>query len=152
MELFEKVLLPVTLVLLIILGLVFYFNSNFKGSMSDKTDVSLVNKGNLSSNNVYSSQQGEMGAVTIEVTPINPSKYMLTLNTHSVDLGFDFTKIITLTDDLKNTYTPISWTGESGGHHLTGELEFSEINENAKGITLKISEIEGEVLSFEWSL
>ena len=97
MQRFEKLMVPITLVLLISLGWVFVSESN-TGPSSEKTDVK-----SASADQTYESKGGEMGAVIVEVTPMSPSKYEISLNTHSVGLDFDLTEIIELRDDLGNT-------------------------------------------------
>lgn len=139
MQKFEKVMIPLTLLLLVILGWMFISTSNEQSTAESTPQM-----------NFYESKSGEMGAVMVEITPVSPSKYEITLNTHSVDLDFDFTSIIRLEDDLGNVRTPKSWSGSSGGHHLTGTLEFSDINSDMVSATIIVSEIEDEVLSLKW--
>lgn len=147
MEKFEKLMLPITLGLLIILGWIFLSNSKDKSTISQTTV-----EGISSNSKVYDAKQGSAGAVLVEVTPLSSTKYQISLNTHSVDLDLDFTKIIKLKDDLGNMYEALYWSGSSGGHHLSGEVTFPKITDQARGVTIIISDIEGEVLNFEWML
>lgn len=74
------------------------------------------------------------------------------LNTHSVDLSYDFKEIINAEDDQNNVYEAIGWTGRKGGHHLRGQIEFEPISQNAQKILLVIEGIDGQKEVFEWSL
>lgn len=142
MQLFEKLLIPVTLVLLLFLGWTFYSGRN---SNTEETRPANTTR-------AYESKRGEMGAVDIEVKPLSASKYEVILNTHSVNLDFDIRSIVKLSDNNGNEYTAVSWSGDRGGHHLNGVIQFSTIDPNAKNVKLEISEIENEVLNFEWEL
>jgi hypothetical protein len=72
------------------------------------------------------------------------------MNTHSVELDQDMTKIAILVDDQGKEYKPISWEGPVGGHHREGMLIFNQITPNPKSVELKISSIGGVVRSFTW--
>ncbi len=87
------------------------------------------------------------GAVTVEVTPLNLTgtgatlDFQVVLETHSVELDYDLTKIAVLRDDQGNEYTPTAWSGPRGGHHVSGTLQF----DNRSGIVkpgLKYLELE----------
>lgn len=107
--------------------------------------------------NSLSAVQMSMGAVDVEVTPVSITPqadivFKLSLNTHSVDLGYDYTQIATLTDDQGNSYKPSRWTGESGGHHLEGELIFPPLSNKPKELILKLDGIDNESEIFIWQL
>lgn len=142
MQLFEKLMLPTTILLVVFLGWVFIADSSSKQPITESS----------SAVNSFSPKSGEMGAVRVEVAPLTASTYEITLNTHSVDLDFDFKEIVTLVDNNGIKYQPVSWSGDRGGHHLNGKLQFSTIDPRAKSITLTIRDIEDEVLSLEWML
>ena len=74
----------------------------------------------------------------------------MTAETHSVDLGFDWTKIVTLKDDLGSEYKAMDWTGESGGHHISGELIFEELKAESREVTLTVTGVDGVTESFSW--
>ncbi|MFZ5425117.1 MAG: hypothetical protein ACOZAO_04950 [Patescibacteria group bacterium] len=141
MKKFEKFIIPITILLLVFLGWVFISNPKAEKPTTSVSDT-----------NPLDSKSGTMGAVNVQVTPLSTSNFEITLNTHSVELDFDLKKIITLTDNEGNEYQPVSWSGDRGGHHLSGELQFSTMNPQATTIFLTITEIEGEVLKFEWAL
>jgi hypothetical protein len=77
------------------------------------------------------------GAVTVEVTPAGGTAATLifdvVMNTHSVELDYDMTKIATLIDDQGRVYPAKSWNGAAGGHHREGSLTF----EAPAGVTPK---------------
>ena len=145
--------------LLIIVGIVITIKSNpGKETLSSGSDENLSNS--LAINNSTSSQQqiATMGAVDIDVEPIKlgitgeKNIFSVSFNTHSVELDFDFTEIITLEDDLGNIYKALEWTGNSGWHHVSGDIIFPSINKEAKTVILTISEIESLVEKFEWKV
>ena len=78
-------------------------------------------------------------------------KFDIAMNTHSVELNQDMTKVAVLVDDQGKEYKPISWQGaESGGHHREGVLIFNQITPTPKSIELKITGIGGVVRNFVW--
>lgn len=104
-----------------------------------------------------SSRTKTMGAVDVEIIPISidPAEevvFDLSLNTHSVELNYDYTKIVTLTDDQGNTYKPIQWTGDTGGHHLNGKLVFPSFSKQAKELTLTLNGVDNKIEVFNWKL
>jgi hypothetical protein len=68
------------------------------------------------------------GSVSVAVTPAGSAAgtliFDVAMNTHSVELDYDMTKIATLRDDQGQTYTVKDWNGASGGHHRQGTLTF----------------------------
>ncbi len=89
--------------------------------------------------------------VEFQVTPLSSSEFEISISTHSVDLGFDLAEISTLYDDLGTTYKPLKWEGsEPGGHHRSGVLKFSAIDDNAKSIKLVI--VDSARREFSWNL
>ncbi len=150
MEKFEKLMLPITFVLLLALGWVFLSSSRPKAApLEDRTETAedLPN-----TNMAADSKRGEMGEVSVEVTPLSSTEYEVAFNTHSVDLDFDFMEIIKLKDDLGNVYDAETWSGERGGHHLQGTIVFPKIKDQVNSVIIIISGVEGAVLSFEWLL
>lgn len=137
-------------------------NKISKPNISNSTINSLNN--NFSNTNIsintqspYTTQTNKEGEVTIEVTPKKigtgeKNIFEISFNTHSVNLDFNFTKIIVLEDNLGNKYQAMEWTGSNSGHHLNGDIIFPKINEQAKSINLIIKEIEGMEKTFSWNL
>lgn len=106
---------------------------------------------------LLSSQTKTLGAVDVTITPKTlstgePAVFELALNTHSVELDYDFTQIVTLTDNENNRYQAVKWSGGQGGHHLLGELTFGSLSTKAKTITLNIDNIADQSTSFIWNL
>jgi len=98
----------------------------------------------------------EQSSVTVIVTPIDilsqskEWKFDVGMNTHSVELDQDMTKITVLVDDQGKEYKPTAWEGPVGGHHREGVLKFNQITPIPKSIELKISGIGDVVRSFTW--
>lgn len=104
-----------------------------------------------------SSQTKTMGAVEVEVKPVSVQSgenvvFEVVMNTHSVELGYDYTKIATLTDTDDNSYKPKKWTGGNSGHHLTGELIFEPLLENPRELKLTLVGVDNESETFVWQL
>jgi len=100
-------------------------------------------------------QTKTIGAIEVEVTPISvePGKdiiFELVMNNHSVDLDYDYTKIVALTDDQGNSLKPTQWTGNTSGHHIKGELVFSALPERTKELTLTLDGVDNKKETFTW--
>ncbi len=95
----------------------------------------------------YQTITKDKAKVTVDVAPKQlgtreeKNIFTVNLNTHSVELDFDFTEIMILKDDLGNSYKAIEWTGNSGWHHVSGDIIFPQINQQAKSIELQLSGI-----------
>lgn len=94
--------------------------------------------------------------VSVVVTPIDLSpqsaewKFDVGMNTHSVELDQDMSKVAVLIDEQGKEYKPLAWTGPTGGHHREGTLTFARITPTPKSVTLKITGIADVVRSFVW--
>jgi hypothetical protein len=102
-------------------------------------------------------QTKSMGVVEVEVKPVSVTSgkeamFEVSLNTHSVELDYDYTRIATLTDDRGNSYKPTKWTGGNSGHHLEGQLVFAPLTQNLKGLTLTLEGIDNKSETFVWQL
>lgn len=105
----------------------------------------------------FAPQTKAMGVVEVEVKPVSIEQdkdmvFELSMNTHSVELNYDYTQIVTLTDDSGKSYKPRQWTGGSSGHHLSGQLFFTPLNGNPKELTLTLDGVDNKVESFSWQL
>jgi len=142
---------PITLILLILPVLLFFkvwkVGENVKSRVTEASDADIGRN-----KKTYEAKRGEMGAVTLEITPKNLNSYEVSFSTHSVNLDFNPTDVIKLKDDLGNVYDAISWSGGSGGHHLSGVVAFPEVKKEAKVITMIIDGVENEVLNLTWNL
>jgi hypothetical protein len=106
-------------------------------------------------------RSNEGGGVTIQVTPAGTAGddlvFSAVLNTHSVDLNYDYRALATLRDDQGHTLPAASWEGGSSGHHLTGKLVFSNnpsvTGPSVKWIELELKGIAGvPVRTFRWDI
>lgn len=98
-----------------------------------------------------------MGVVSVDITPTSMEAgkeivFDVVMNNHSVDLGYDYTQIAALTDDRGNTYKPTQWTGNSGGHHVRGQLIFSVLSDKPQQLTLTLNGVDNETADFSWEL
>ena len=130
----------------------------FTLSFRDKLRPSVQkNKNYDNSAELLEPQYKQMGNVDVEATPLsikpgNLTTFKLSLNTHSVNLDYDYLQIATLADDKGNEYKPQEWTGSIGGHHLEGDLIFASLPSTVKTITLRIDGIDNKEEVFSWSL
>lgn len=102
-------------------------------------------------------QTDEQGEVTVEVTPLllqagKDAKFEVVLDTHSVELSYNLMEAASLIDNQGKQYKPISWSGGSGGHHLSGELVFPSLSNKIKSAQLIIANISGFDRKFTWRL
>jgi hypothetical protein len=102
-------------------------------------------------------QAKTMGAVEVEIKPVSVAPgqeavFEISMDTHSVELNYDYTQIATLSGDKGNSYKPITWTGGNSGHHLSGQLIFAPLNGNPKKLTLTLEGIDNETGDFSWEL
>lgn len=98
------------------------------------------------------------GSVTVAVTPAGGTAatliFEVSMNTHSVELDYDMTKIATLRDDQGRTYAVQDWNGAAGGHHREGSLTF-EVPAGAapKWLELNLAGISGvPTRLFKWDV
>ncbi|MEK7652638.1 MAG: hypothetical protein AAB334_01690 [Patescibacteria group bacterium] len=123
----------------------------------DKNDDVKNENNSISVSSVISSgtQTNNEGAVTVKVTPnLSDWSFEVTLDTHSVSINKDLTKVSILIDENKNEYMPIIWDGDSSdGHHRTGILRFGKIIPIPKSVTLVIRQI-GDIAErkFLWTI
>lgn len=105
----------------------------------------------------YEKQQNQEAEVTVEVTPIKLSlkenpEFNVVLDTHSVNLDKSLKDTSVLEDDKGNIYSPISWSGGTGGHHIEGSLIFSAFSKDVKSVKLTIKQVGGVDRIFNWIL
>lgn len=107
----------------------------------------------------WEARSDDQANVTVTVTPFVLSidskewKFDIVLNTHSVELDQDMTKISILVDDGGKEYNAVRWEGgEPGGHHREGVLVFNSISPVPEFITLKIMGIALVERNFTWQL
>lgn len=98
-----------------------------------------------------------MGVVSVDITPASMEAgeeivFDVVMNNHSVDLGYDYMQIATLTDAQGNTYKPKEWAGNSSGHHVSGRLIFPDMLNQVEKLTLTLNGVDNETADFSWEL
>jgi hypothetical protein len=97
-----------------------------------------------SSDSTLETKSNAGGSVTVDVKPValvvgEPIEFDVAMNTHSVDLSDDMTKISLLRDDSGKEYAPTAWDGPGGGgHHREGSLKFAALIGKPKYVELVI--------------
>ncbi|PIY80924.1 MAG: hypothetical protein COY80_00330 [Candidatus Pacebacteria bacterium CG_4_10_14_0_8_um_filter_42_14] len=147
-KIFFVILLVITAVA--IFGLSAKQKQEISTTASQRIETSAQNSG-------LSSQTKTMGVVEVAVKPVSVVSgkdvvFELLMNTHSVELNYDYMQIVTLTDEAGNSYKPTKWTGGNSGHHLEGELVFAALSQNSKELTLTLDGVDNKVESFSWQL
>lgn len=106
----------------------------------------------------------EQGAVSVAITPLEVAQDAATLSfevvmdTHSVDLTIDLAQLATLATDKGAAVAATTWSGEAGGHHVSGVLSFPTDNggapllEGASTITLTLKNVDAPERTFTWSV
>ncbi|OGI82307.1 hypothetical protein A3I95_02830 [Candidatus Nomurabacteria bacterium RIFCSPLOWO2_02_FULL_44_12] len=145
------------ILLVAVAGGIFLF---YRGSsVEEKTSVLNQANGQTSGKQNWESKTDEQAAITVTVTPLDISpqseewKFNIIMNTHSVELNQDMTKIVVLLDDQGKEYKPLRWEGaEAGGHHREGILIWGVIVPMPKSVEIRIKDI-GEIpeRSFKWN-
>ena len=102
-------------------------------------------------------QTKTFGRVEVIVSPkqvlaSKPVIFELSLNNHAINLDYNFRDIVKLTDDDGNIYKVASWTGGSGGHHVSGAISFEPLKRGVKSVALNIKGIDGDSGSFIWKI
>ncbi|HKZ35905.1 MAG TPA: hypothetical protein VJ242_04265 [Patescibacteria group bacterium] len=96
--------------------------------------------------------QVEVSVVPQDVVADKPVVFKLDFTTHSIDLDYDLTQVVSAQDDRGNTYIVSSWSGGSGGHHLQGELTLAPLQSGVKQLILSFKNINGEGGELMWQL
>jgi hypothetical protein len=107
----------------------------------------------------YESKISDAKMVRVEVVPAqlqagHEVTFKVSMNTHSVPLTYDLTRISILKDDAGKEYRPVQWNGSApGGHHRSGTLEFPALAKGVKSVTLSIKGIANVPdRAFEWKI
>lgn len=132
--------------------LIFYNLKTVSSPTQNNSDV-------LNALQKWESKIDDQALVTVTVTPVDISsrskewRFDVVMDTHSVELDQDMTKIAILIDEQGKEYQPLAWEGPTGGHHREGVLTFARITPTPKSIELKITNIGGvPSRSFAWNL
>jgi len=132
--------------------------SSYSQIKTNQQNSALTNNFSTNINGSSQRQSATVGAVQIDIEPKklgrdeSENSFTAYFNTHSVELDFDFARIITLRDDQGNTYEAVRWTGNRGWHHVSGDIIFPRLEQNAQQVTLEIAGIEGQTQDFIWRL
>lgn len=126
-------------VVLVIFNLQRNQNNSGQPQPSQKPEAKSISK--------FESRQNDEGNVIVVVRPVdlepgkNP-KFEIQFNTHSVDLSFDVSQIVTLDDDKGNIFDQPLWNGSpAGGHHRSGTLIFQKTLQKTKFVELVIKNV-----------
>jgi hypothetical protein len=105
----------------------------------------------------YETISNKQNQVRVDVRPVQlvpgkPARFEVRMNTHSEELSQDMLDVVTLKDNKGRQYQATNWKGSPpGGHHLSGVLEFPELDGNPESITLVIRLIaDGPDRTFKW--
>lgn len=114
---------------------------------------------NTASGSGLETRSNSGGSVTVDIKPESlkvdePVVFDVAMNTHSVDLSDDMTKISLLRDDAGKEYKPTGWDGPAGGgHHRSGTLRFPALAGKPKSVELIIKGLAGvPERVFQWDL
>ena len=90
----------------------------------------------------------------VQLTPGQPAKFEVQMNTHSETLEEDMVAVSSIKDNAGHVYQATAWQGsEPGGHHREGVLEFPKLEDNTESITLIIRKVANvPERTFEWSV
>jgi hypothetical protein len=100
------------------------------------------------------------GGVSVSVTPRSIAagavawEFEVALNTHTVDLGEDLTKVAYLVDRSGQKHAALAWQGSApGGHHRKGLLQFKPLAARAEALELHIERVGGiATRKFRWEV
>lgn len=151
----RKLFFIFSIVVLSFVAIKLFGGNTEKKVLGKANETEVINQVTKTSN--LEPQLVEMGAVTVKLTPVQlePNKevvFNLELNTHSVELAYDYTKIMKMYDQSGNNYLVKEWTGGNGGHHLSGQLIFEGLKDGVNSVILDIEEIDDQSSSFSWDL
>jgi hypothetical protein len=143
----------VTILLVIILAFVVYLRI----ISSKKSGLVKTEEQKFEQKDFFSMETKQFGPVEVILEPkeLVVGKeliFAMSVNTHSGDLEYDWTKKTVINDNLGNEYKALEWTGETGGHHLNGDLIFEPLKPKASTIILTIMNVGGVTEKFEWEI
>lgn len=151
----KKQVTTITLIFVFVFG---FFILYFSGPVKQKTTITDQTSQQTNVKQSWETKTDEQASVMVVVTPTDLSpnskewKFDIGMNTHSVELNQDMTKITALVDDKGKEYKPTTWSGPVGGHHREGILIFSSIQPLPKYIELKIYGVGNIARNFTWKL
>lgn len=153
-----KYVLPIIVIALAIAGIVFFrvFNrpQRLPVAPEQSRESEITSQGN------WETKTDEQSGVAVSVTPVDMSPqsdewtFHIAMDTHSVELDQDLTKVAVLVDSQGREYMPLRWEGPGpGGHHREGALVFQAIRPASSFVVLKIKNVGGvSERSFTWNM
>lgn len=147
--------LIIVFIVLVVSGLfVVVFNRDKTVALPDTSSISTPV---VLDNQTYQSQVSRFGAVEVEVIPKNlrvgeEIVFELSLNTHSVELDYEYTSIASLRDNLGDNYKTLNWDGGKSGHHVNGQLTFESLKDGVESVSLELYGIDNQTNIFTWEL
>ncbi|MBI5034810.1 MAG: hypothetical protein HZB51_30165 [Chloroflexi bacterium] len=121
--------------------------------------VALASNSSQPSTSAFETRNHSGGSVDVAVTPQalgvgQPIAFEIAMNTHSVDLSDDMTRIVTLRDDKGKEYSPTAWEGGGpGGHHRSGVIKFAALTSKPRSVELVIKDLaQVSERTFRWEL
>ena len=80
--------------------------------------------------------------------------FQIAMNTHSVELDYDLTKLAVLRTDQGDEATALRWDGGRAGHHVNGTLYFLAVDLNGvRWVEVVIRDVAGvPERVFRWDL
>jgi hypothetical protein len=130
-----------------------------RSTKTSENDTTLIDNGSWFEGIARLDSQG---AVEVEVIPRQfiPEEgrldFDVALNTHSVDLSMDVAHLSVLETDTGLTVPAAAWSGQLGGHHISGVLSFPLGNDHksllseATWIEITIVDIDAPERIFFW--
>jgi hypothetical protein len=114
----------------------------------------------------FGARVSDAGQVVVEVTPLNLGQsedtdvsstglhFQVAMNTHSVELDHDLTRLTVLRTDQGDEILPLRWDGGQGGHHVNGTLYFPAVELNGvRWVEIVIRDVDGvPERVFRWDL
>jgi len=115
---------------------------------------------------IFPARVSDAGRVVVEVTPLNLGQsedtsvdstglhFQVAMNTHSVELDHDLTRLAVLRTDQGDEISPLRWDGARGGHHVNGTLYFPAVELNGvRWVEIVIRDVDGvPERVFRWDL
>jgi len=153
----KKTILAIVTVAIIAAGMALFYQNR---STDQKTRAAPEASQQTNNSGQWETKTEEEASLTVVITPLDLSpqspewKFDIGLNTHSVELDQDMTKIAVLTDNQGKEYKPVAWDGAApGGHHREGVLVFRAVSPMPRSVELTIKNIGGiPERSFKWDL
>lgn len=135
-----------------------FIAANFLFTPQERFPSTKVSPGNFDIKK-WESKTDDQASITVTVSPIDLSpqseewKFSITMDTHSIELNQDLTKIAALFDEQGREFKPISWEGSpERGHHREGTLIFKAIKPRPRSIELKLFDIGEIIRNFSWQI